>query len=111
MKSQGILNKKVQKIQKKIFFKIFQIFKSQFGALKNPPATRQTPQKLGNFAIVHHKKKEKKCRHGFIFKISKTCFGGCHCSRLNVSSDGPVMATVRTAAVKLVYRYPMSKVA
>ena len=56
--------------------KIFLILKSQFRALIAPMPTRHTPQKMGNFAIVHLAKENKKSIQGFIDKIGKMCFEG-----------------------------------
>jgi hypothetical protein len=74
--------------------KIFQIFKSQFRALRNIGATWHTPQKMGNFAKVHLAKKKKESIHGFMVKMSKMCFGRFYLSRLNGAADKPKIGAV-----------------
>ena len=72
-----------------------------------PVPTRHTPQKMGNFAIVHLAKENKKSIQGFIGKIGKMCFEGWQLKRPIQSLNGPKIGGISTGALKLVYRYEM----
>ena len=97
----------VKNFEKKKFHDFFQILKAWFGQLIVLSATRHTPQKMGNFAIVHHKKEKKKIIQGLTGKIGKMCFEGSQLKRPNQWPDGPKIGAISTAAVKLVYRYEL----